>query len=185
MSALTSNRYRWWHAAVVGAAANLASALPAGYNGDSQYYTDLRTPPGSPPDWLFAPAWGVNNVLTLVSNLRVANLSPSTPGRRSALRSEAATWVLFSSFSGLYFGLRSPVLGAVDTVAGLATTAHAVAVTSRVDGTAAWLLAPRLVWLGYASYVAVGTAIHNRDDLLDRGPFVRAGRARRLVHRRA
>lgn len=159
-------RYRWWHAAAVGVVANLASALPAGYNGDEDFYAELNTPPGSPPGWLFAPAWAVNNLLTLWSNVRVANLPPETAGRRAALISEAATWGLFASFSGLYFGLRSPVLGAVDTVAGLATTTHGVVATARVDRAAAWALVPRLLWLAYASYVSTATALRSRDDLL-------------------
>lgn len=161
-------RYRWRHAALVGTLANLASALPAGYNGDEDYYASLRTPPGSPPGWLFAPAWAINNVLTLWSNLRVANLPPHTPGRHVALASEGLTWALFASFSGLYFGLRSPRLGALVTVAGLATTIHGVVTTARLDRAAAGALAPRLLWLGYASYVSVGTALRSPDPLLGR-----------------
>lgn len=160
-------RFRWWHAAVVGGLANLASALPAGYNGDEEYYATLKTPPGSPPGWLFAPAWAVNNALTLWSNLRIANLPTRVPGRRRALAAEAGSWALFSAFSGLYFGLRSPTLGAVDTVAGLGTTAYSVAVTARLDRAAAWALVPRLVWLGYASYVSVLTAVRSPDPFLE------------------
>lgn len=161
-------KYTWLHAAAVGVAANIASALPAGYNGDETYYERLKTPPGSPPGWLFAPAWAINNILTLWSNLRIANTPPSTPGRKTALKSEGVSWILFAAFSTVYFGLRSPVLGAVDTVAGLATTIHGVNATARVDRKAAWALVPRLIWLAYASYVSVGTAIRSRDDLLDR-----------------
>lgn len=165
---LARPRYRWWHAAAVGAAANLASALPAGYNGDDKFYEGLQTPPGSPPSWVFAPVWAANNALTLWSNLRIANLPTSTPGRRAALASEATTWALFASFSGLYFGLRSPVLGAVNTVCGLATTVHGVAATAKLDRAAGWALAPRLLWLAYASYISVATALRNPDPLLHR-----------------
>jgi translocator protein len=101
-------RYRWWHAAAVGAVANLASAAPAGYNGEQDYFVQLNTPPGSPPGWLFAPAWAVNNLLTLRSNLRVANLAPQTPGRHEVLISEAATWTLFASFPGLGGSVADP-----------------------------------------------------------------------------
>ena len=120
-------------------------------------------PPLSPPDWAFAPAWGVLNVLTLWSNLRIANLPAATPGRRTALGLEGASWGLFSAFTGLYFGLRSPVLGAANTVAGLAATAASVAVTARLDRPAAWALAPRLAWLGLATYVSVAAARMNPD----------------------
>ncbi|MFK5647946.1 TspO/MBR family protein [Ornithinimicrobium sp. LYQ121] len=162
----TTTRYRWHHALAVGVAANLASALPAGYNGDEDYYASLRTPPGAPPGWLFAPVWATNNALTLWSNLRIANLPPRTPGRRTALAAEAASWVLFSAFSGVYFGLRSPVLGALDTAAGLAATAQSVRTTARLDRAATLALVPRLLWLGYATYVSTATAIASPDRLM-------------------
>lgn len=169
-AAPTTKRYRWWHAAAVGALANVASALPAGYNGDEKYYESLRTPRGAPPGWLFAPVWAANNTLTLMSNLRIANLPSETPLRRRALVAEAANWVLFSSFSGLYFGLRSPVLGAVDTAAGLVLTGYSVGVTARLDRRAAWALMPRLLWLGFASYVSIATAVNSPDTLLRYDP---------------
>lgn len=159
-------RYRWWHAALVGMAANVASAVPAGYNGDEKYYESLKTPPGSPPGWAFAPAWAINNVLTLWSNLRIANLPPDTPSRSRALRAEGTSWVLFAIFSALYFGLRSPVLGAVDTAAELVTTAYSVAVTRRVDRRATLALVPRLLWLMLATYVSVVTAVRSADGFV-------------------
>ena len=151
-------RFRWWHAAAVGVAANLVGNLPPSRADDRDFYASLPTPAGAPPGWVFAPVWAVNNTLTLWSNLRVANLPTDTPGRRAALASEAATWALFAAFSPLYFGLRSPALGAADTVAGLVTTTHAVVVTARLDPPAAWALAPRLAWLALASYVSTVTA---------------------------
>ena len=158
-------RYRWWHAAAVGLAANAVSALPFGHTGDEPFYNALRKPPLSPPDWAFAPVWAVNNVLTLWSNLRVANLPAETPGRTTALALEGASWGLFSAFTGLYFGLRSPVLGAADAVAGLAATAASIAVTARLDRKATLALLPRLAWLGLASYVSVAAARLNPDPI--------------------
>ena len=170
-------RYRWWHAAAVGLGANVLSAAPAGYNGDEPFYNALDTPPGSPPDWAFAPAWAVNNVATLWANLRVANLPVGTPGRRAALALEGVNWGLFASFTSLYFGLRSPVLGAVNTVAGLGATAASVAVTAGLDRKAAWALAPRLAWLGLATCVSVGTALRNRDGFVGWGGAASGPRA--------
>lgn len=152
-------RYRWWHAAAIGAAANLPGILTGPGGDDRAFYASLPTPRLAPPGWLFGPVWAVNNTLTLWSNLRVANLPEDTPGRQGALASEATTWVLFAAFAPLYFGLRSPALGAANTVAGLVTTTHAVVVTSRLDARAAWALAPRLAWLALASYVSVATAV--------------------------
>lgn len=169
-AAAPARRYRWWHAAAVGLTANAASALPAGFNGDPAFYNDLDTPPGAPPDWLFPPVWAFNNATTLWSNLRIANLPPGTPGRTTVLVLEGVNWALFASFTGLYFGLRSPVLGATVTVASLGATAGSVVVTAGLDRKAAWALAPRLLWLAYASYVATATAARNRDEFLGWDP---------------
>ncbi|MUN63753.1 hypothetical protein GMA12_11465 [Kocuria sediminis] len=163
-----ARRYRWWHAAAVGVAANAVSALPRGFTGDAAFYNDLDTPLGAPPDWLFPPVWAFNNATTLWSNLRIANLAPGTPGRAPALVLEGADWALFASFSALFFGLRSPVLGAAVTVASLGATAGSVVLTADLDRRAAWALSPRLLWLAYASYVATATAARNRDPLLAR-----------------
>ena len=166
-------RWQWYHAAAVGVAANAVGSLPAGFGGDQSYFDKLNTPPGSPPGWLFPPVWAFNNATTLWSNLRVANLPPATAERRTALTLEGISWGLFASFSGLYFGLRSPILGAAVTVASLGVTAASVVVTSRMDRKAAWGLAPRLAWLGYASYVSVASALTNRDDFLQWNPRLR------------
>ena len=40
---------------------------------------------------------------------------------------------------------------------------------ARLDRRAASALAPRLLWLAYASYVSVGTAVRSPDRLLWRG----------------
>ncbi|MEX5258454.1 TspO/MBR family protein [Kocuria arenosa] len=161
-----ARRYRWWHAVAVGLTANAASVLPAGFNGDPSFYNDLDTPPGAPPDWLFPPVWAFNNATALWSNLRIANLPPGTPSRTTVLVLEGVDWALFASFSALYFGLRSPVLGATVTVASLGVTAASVVATAGLDRRAAWALSPRLLWLAYASYIATVTAAHNRDKFL-------------------
>ena len=157
---------RWWHAAAVAALANAPTAL--GFTGrDSEpVYQDLDQPPGAPPAWAFGPAWTVNNVATVYSNLRVANAPEETPGRRAYLALEGVGWALYAGFTPAFFGLRSPVLGAADTVAFFGTTAASAALAARIDKRAAIALLPRLAWTGFAAYLAVGIARRNRDPLL-------------------
>ena len=165
------NRYRWWQAALVGVAANAVSASPAGYNGDEAFYNNFRKPAISPPDWSFAPVWLFNNVTSLYAGLRIANLPRHTPGRKTSLWLEGIGWGLFATFSPLYFGLRSPVLGAVNTVAGLGIGAASLGVAAGLDRKAAWALSPRVAWLLLATYVAVSMAETNQDEFLGYDPL--------------
>ena len=161
-------RYHWWQAALVGVGANLISAAPAGYNGDEAFYNSFSKPKVAPPDWLFAPVWLFNNAATLYANLRIANLPSDTPGRKANLWLEGAGWLLFASFTPLYFGLRSPVLGAINTTLGFGVGAASLAVASQLDKKAAWAISPRVAWLLLATYVSIVTAATNKDEFLEK-----------------
>ena len=164
-SAGASARYHWWQAALVGLAANAISALPSGYNGDESFYNRQRQPAIAPPGWAFAPVWVFNNVTSLYAGLQIANLPENAPGRKKFLALEGAGWVLFSAFSPLYFGLTSPVLGAINTTAGLAVAAASYTTARRISKKAARGIRPRLAWLALATYVSVYVAAKNPDPL--------------------
>ena len=74
-------------------------------------------------------------------------------------------WVLFAAFNLLYFGLKSPVLGALDTALGLLIGLSSLALSWRVDRQAALLIGLRVVWLVLATYVSVSVAFNNADPL--------------------
>lgn len=171
-SSTLTGPFRWWHAVLIFVIANLASALPAGYNGEEAFYNNFVQPVIAPPDWLFAPAWLFLNVTSLVALHRIANLPRETPGRRYFIVLESIGWVLFAIFSALYFGLKSPVLGAIDTVLGLAVGILSLWVSYRIDKKAALNILPRVLWLILAAYVSVYVALANRDVFLGVGPFM-------------
>lgn len=166
--------FRWWHAVLIFVVANALSAAPAGYNGDEAFYNNFVQPAIAPPDWAFAPAWLFNNITSLYALWRIANRPVSTPGRQAFIRLEAVNWVLFAAFTSLYFGLKSPLLGAIDTLLGLLVTARSLAVSYQIDKKAALNILPRFLWLLLASYVSVYVAVMNKDVLFNIGPF--AGR---------
>ena len=97
------------------------------------------------------------------AGLRLANASTRAPRRRQTLALEGTFWALFAAVAPLYFGLRSSILGAADTVLSTAVTAGSVAQAARVDLRAAAAIAPRLAWLLLASYVSMYMAVHNDD----------------------
>lgn len=167
-----ATKFRWWHAAIIFVVANLLSALPAGYNGEEAFYNNFTQPAVAPPDWAFAPAWLFLNVTSLYALWLIANRPKETPGRRAFIWVEGIGWVLFAIFSALYFGLKSPILGAVDTVLGLIVGLLSLGVSYRIDRKASLNILFRVLWLVLATYVSVYVALVNRDEFLGAGPFM-------------
>jgi translocator protein len=159
-----SNRhFRLWHAVVIFIAANALSVLPAGLNGNEAFYNNFVRPAIAPPDWLFAPMWLFLNITSLIALGFVANADRKSALRRAFLWLEGIGWVLFALFNTLYFGLKSPVLGAVDTAAGLVIGLASLALSWRLDLRAFWLIGLRIVWLLLATFVSVWVAVNNAD----------------------
>ncbi|THF67708.1 tryptophan-rich sensory protein [Deinococcus sp. Arct2-2] len=156
-------RFRVWHAVAIFGVANAVSILPAGFNGDEAFYNAFTRPAAAPPDWLFAPMWLFLNVTSLIALGRVANAERLTGAHRAFFVLEGVNWVLFAAFNTLYFGLKSPVLGAVDTAAGLLLGLASLGLAARLDRRAAWLILPRIVWLLLATYVSGWVALNNAD----------------------
>ncbi|MBC7920722.1 MAG: tryptophan-rich sensory protein [Ferruginibacter sp.] len=177
-------RFRWWHGALFLVAVTLAERLlspeeePANA-GDkpgeedrektnpviNDYYQSLRRPAWSPPDWLFAPVWLFNNVVSIGGLLRLLNAPDSLPHRRELLRMHAVHWFLFTTFSYVYARLRSPVLGAVWTNADTILKVRSLYLAAKADPKVAYSYLPVTLWLAYASPLTVYQALANPDQL--------------------
>ena len=155
--------FRWWYAAIIFLVANLISALPAGLLGDEVFYNSFQQPAFAPPDWLFPPVWLFLNVTSLIALYIVANSKEQTARKRVFLILETFGWVLFALFTTLYFGLNSPILGAIDTVAGLLVAVGSLICCYSISRKASLLIFFRLLWLALASYVSVYIAFYNAD----------------------
>ena len=154
--------FRWWYAVIIFVIANLISALPAGFKGDGVFYNSFQQPNVAPPDWLFPPMWLFLNITSLIALYIIAN-SPKRPRRQIFLLLEAFGWILFAIFTTLYFGLNSPILGAIDTVAGLIVAVASLICCYSVSREASILISFRALWFILASYVSVYVALNNVD----------------------
>jgi translocator protein len=163
-SVVESRVFLWWHALVIFVIANLVSALPVGYGGDKIFYNSFEQPPFSPPGWLFAPMWLFLNVTSLIALSIVANSPERSMRRRTFLILEGFGWALFAIFTTLYFLMRSPILGAVDTLAGLAVGFASLVCCVGISQRATFFILLRVLWLCLASYVSVYVAFHNADE---------------------
>lgn len=145
-----------------------------GNSDNNDFYNRLRQPVFAPPDWSFAPVWVLNNVLCIWGGLRVLNMPKNTPGRSAFLSLQGIVWACFTVFSPLYFGMRSPINGAIDTNIGLVGTIASmyVAVTRLKDSRAVLSQSTILPWLVIAGATATTVAAWNRDEFYDAEPFV-------------
>ncbi len=133
----TRKAFHWWYAVLIFILANLASAIPVGFGGDFAFFDSFLKPSVAPPGWAFAPVWLILNVTSLIAMYRIANSGPQSRHRTIFLVSEGLGWVLFASFATLYFLLRSPILGAIDTVTGLLVGLVSLVYAIRMDRQAA------------------------------------------------
>ncbi len=168
-----TKKMKWWHCVVIFLVANIVSFIPAGYNGDEAFYNNFIQPSVAPPDWLFAPMWFILNVTSLIGLYTISNLPTNTKNRRSIIILEYVAWVLFSIFTFLYFYLKSPILGAIDTVLGLIVVIIVVSMSYKISKISFYCFMLRLLWLILASYVSVWVALNNKDIFMNVGPFLK------------
>jgi tryptophan-rich sensory protein len=113
------------------------------------WYPTLVKPAWTPPGWVFGPAWTVLYVLMAFAAWLVWQERARYPAGR-ALTLYAAQLVLNVTWSGLFFGLRSPGAGLVGISVLWVAIVATMAAFWRVHRLATWLLAPYLAWVSYA-----------------------------------
>jgi len=114
------------------------------------WYTALRKPPWTPPNWVFGPVWSALYLAMAVAAWLIWR-EAQLPGARLALVLFAVQLVLNVGWSGIFFAARRPGLAFVEILLlGLAILAALVAFW-RLSRAAGWLMAPYLVWVGFAA----------------------------------
>jgi tryptophan-rich sensory protein len=125
------------------------------------WYAGLIKPSWTPPPLLFPIAWTLLYILMAVSFWRLWDLP-----RRSAARTTAMIWfgaqlALNALWSPVFFGwhgTQAALAIIVGLLIAIAATMHAA---SRADRLAAWLLAPYLLWVAYATTINIGVVAMN------------------------
>lgn len=145
-----------------------------GSEDNDDYYNQFRQPVFAPPDWVFAPVWAVNNALVSWGMIRVLNMPERTPGRTQFLSLMSAFLLEFVSFNAAYFGLSSPINGAILTVtsAGFVAQAMRIALYELKDWRVVLSLSTLLPWLILASFTSTAVALWNRDEFYQSDPLI-------------
>lgn len=156
MSTGTPPLPRW--ARVVGLVLFLAAAFAAAGIGNlaqgddvAGRYLALDRPAWAPPSWLFGPVWTVLYALIGLAGWRVWRAAGAVEAAPGALALWAAQLVVNAAWPGVFFGAGElgPALGVILTLDALVIAT--IVAARRHDALAAWLLAPYLVWIGYAT----------------------------------
>ena len=126
-------------AAAIGALASVQAA---------SFYAQLDKPTWAPPAAIFGPVWSLLYALMGVAAWMVWR----SPGpRKQALTLFVVQLAANALWSWLFFGWHQGAAAAVEVLVLLALIAWTLAAFWRASPPAAWLLAPYLLWVGFAS----------------------------------
>lgn len=118
------------------------------------WYRYLHRPALSPPNWLFAPVWTTLYILMGISLYLAWR-------RRARLTWFWLQLALNTTWSLVFFGLRSPGLALLNIAALWFSIAAAIKDFRRKSLPAAWLLIPYLAWVTFAAYLNFAILILN------------------------
>jgi len=137
-------------------------------------YFALKQPPYRPPPSVFTPMWMALYGLMGYAAHRawtVGMASPS-PAVVENTRIGATLYTvqlgLNLAWMPLFFVKGWPIPASADIVALTGTVGYLTYIWSMVDETAAYCMAPYLGWLGFATYLCIGTGYLNGWNFLDK-----------------
>ncbi|GAA1502865.1 TspO/MBR family protein [Nocardioides humi] len=145
---------REWLALLPFAAAVAVVAVLGGLAASSsgETYRSLDLPVFAPPAWVFGPVWTVLYVLIAVAGWLAWRAGAGALG--------VGAWVvqllLNLAWTPLFFAADRYGWALVDIVALLAAIVVVIVLFARVARAAAWLLAPYLLWVGFATALNAG-----------------------------
>ncbi len=125
------------------------------------WYRGLEKSALNPPDWAFAPAWTIIYALAVLS---------ATLGWRATRTSRDRAWlislfffnaVLNIAWSGIFFTLRRPDWALAEVGMLWLSVAILIGFLVRFSRTAALLLLPYLIWVGFAAWLNYRVVVLN------------------------
>lgn len=124
------------------------------------WYLNLTAPPGTPPNWVFAPVWTVLYVAMGIA----AWLVWRRPRHNAPLRLWGWQLLVNALWTPAFFGFRLPLLALGVMVVLVVLIALTIRAFARVRSDAALLLVPYWLWACYATYLNAGFWVLNRGS---------------------
>lgn len=143
---------------VIGAAAigNLATL-----SNIKTWYLGLVKPALNPPSWIFGPVWGLLYIMMIIAFWRILS-TPKSNIKYIAIGLFLEQMALNAFWSVAFFGMHSPIIGLGVISALWLSIALTIAIFSKLDKIASYLLIPYLMWVSFATYLNAGIWWLNR-----------------------
>ncbi|MGY4536671.1 benzodiazapine receptor [Mucilaginibacter sp. UYNi724] len=126
------------------------------------WYTTLKKPDFTPPNWLFPVAWTLLYILIGIAAYLVWQLRDGSRTYKTAAIIYIFQLALNFSWSIVFFGMHETLGGLVVIIALLVTIILNISWFGRFSIAAAWLLVPYLLWIGYAMLLNLTICVINK-----------------------
>ena len=113
------------------------------------WYQTLRKPSFNPPNWVFAPVWGLLYIMIALAGWRVWR-SRGVAGARAGMTAYAAQLAVNLAWTLLFFGCHRIGIALAEIVLLLAAISVTAVLFWRIDRVAGWLLVPYAAWVAFA-----------------------------------
>ena len=117
------------------------------------WYRALRKPSWQPPDWLFGPAWTVILGLAAWAAVLAWDGAPDELGRLRVAVLFAVNFVCHALWSPLFFKRHRPDWALIEVTFLWSSILAMIVFLAPFSALAAWLLAPYLAWVSFASFL--------------------------------
>jgi len=125
--------------------------------GLGSWYMNLVKPSFNPPNWIFGPVWTILYILMGIS----LYLALKNGASRTAKILFASQLMLNLSWTMLFFGLKSPVLGLVCIIFLWLAILFTIKEFHKSSAMSAYLLVPYILWVSFASLLNYAIYILN------------------------
>jgi translocator protein len=115
------------------------------------WYATLNKPALNPPSWVFGPVW-----VTLYALMGIAAFlvwQKKSKASKHALIAFGVQLFLNAIWTPIFFGMRNPLGGLIDILLLWIAIIVTIVMFSKISKSAAWLLAPYLAWVTFATYI--------------------------------
>ncbi|MGB3479386.1 MAG: TspO/MBR family protein [bacterium] len=126
------------------------------------WYASLTKPSFSPPNWIFGPVWTFLYILMGIAFAIIWRRYGVLRGAGFAMSIFLVQLVFNILWSAAFFALHSPLLGLIDIIILLVLIVVTIIFFARVSYIGAFLLAPYVLWVSFATLLNAAIYILNK-----------------------